>query len=204
MNATKKVTALVGSYRRGGIIDQTTDEILLGAREAGAETEKIVLLDKRIEFCTNCRACTQQPSERRGECVIADDMKEILDILDSSDALILATPLNYWTVSAVFKRFIERTVCYAYWPWGKHAPAMRSKKLDKVAVVVVSSAAPSFLVGLMSNIVRLMKSYAKALGAKPIGALKVGMIADKPDVKISARVRAKANALGRKLVERSK
>ncbi len=199
MEKVKKVTALVGSYRRGGIIDQATDEILAGAREAGAETHKVFLLDKRIEFCTNCRSCTQQEGSRRGECVIADDMQEILDILDSSDSLILASPLNYWTVTAVFKRFIERTVCYAYWPWGKHAPSMRSKALNKTAAVVISSAAPSFLVGLMSNVARLMKSYAKALGAKPIGVLKIGMIADKPDVKISERMKAKAKALGKKL-----
>lgn len=54
-----KVLAIVGSYRKGGIIDTATDEILASAREEGAEAEKIYLIDKHIEFCTNCRSCTQ-------------------------------------------------------------------------------------------------------------------------------------------------
>ena len=55
-----KVTAIVGSYRKGGTVDRVIDEILAAAREAGAETTKIYLIDKHIEFCTNCRECTQR------------------------------------------------------------------------------------------------------------------------------------------------
>ena len=48
------VTAIVGSYRKGGIIDTAVDELLASAREEGAETAKIYLTDRQIEFCTNC------------------------------------------------------------------------------------------------------------------------------------------------------
>ena len=70
-------------------------------------------------------------------------MNAILDEIDRSDALVLASPMNFWTVTAVMKRFIERLICFAYWPWGMHAPKMRNKLKTKRAVVVVSSAAPS-------------------------------------------------------------
>jgi len=53
-----KVTAIVGSYRKGGIVDSVIDEILSSAREEGAEVSKIYLIDRHIEFCTNCRRCT--------------------------------------------------------------------------------------------------------------------------------------------------
>ena len=66
-----RITAIVGSYRKDGIIDTAIDEFLASAREEGAEVEKIYLIDKHIEFCTNCRTCTQQDGERRGQCVIA-------------------------------------------------------------------------------------------------------------------------------------
>jgi len=54
-----RITALVGSYRKGGVIDRAVEEILAAARESGAETTKIYLIDEPIEFCANCRACTQ-------------------------------------------------------------------------------------------------------------------------------------------------
>jgi multimeric flavodoxin WrbA len=109
-----KVTAVVGSYRRGGIVESA--ELLAAARAGGAEVEKIHLLYRQVEFCTNCRACTLEPGAERGRCTIADDVPAILDSLDASDAFVLASPVNFWTVTALMKRFIERTVCSGYCP----------------------------------------------------------------------------------------
>ncbi len=64
MNAPVKITAILGTYRKGGVIDSAVEEILAAAREAGAETAKIYLIDRHIEFCTNCRTCTQQEGEQ--------------------------------------------------------------------------------------------------------------------------------------------
>jgi multimeric flavodoxin WrbA len=74
MNNHIKVTAIVGSYRKDGIIDKAVGELLTSAKREGAEVTKIYLIDKHIEFCTNCRTCTQQQGQRRGKCIIADDM----------------------------------------------------------------------------------------------------------------------------------
>ena len=79
---------------------------------------KIYLIDKHIEFCANCRTCTQQEGQTRGQCSTIDDMRGILDEIERPDAIVLASPMNFWTVTAIMKRFIERLVCYAYWPWG--------------------------------------------------------------------------------------
>jgi multimeric flavodoxin WrbA len=51
-------------------------------------------------------------------------------------AVMLGSPMNFWTVTALMKRFIERLVCYAYWPWGIVAPQTRKGPRDKRAVVV--------------------------------------------------------------------
>ena len=72
MKKNTRVTAIVGSYRKGGIIDSAVDEILAGARKEGALVSKILLIDRHIEFCTNCRTCTQQPGPQRGKCIIDD------------------------------------------------------------------------------------------------------------------------------------
>jgi len=194
-----KITAILGTYRKGGVIDAAVDEILAAAREAGAETAKIYLIDRHIEFCTNCRTCTQQEGDRRGPCPIDDDMNGLLDEIERSDAIVLASPMNFWTVTAVMKRFIERLVCYAYWPWGNMGPKVRNIPKTKRAVVVISSACPSLLARLMTRMVGLMKGCAKLLGAKKADLLFIGLAAGEPKADIGSRARKRARRLGKKL-----
>ena len=195
-----KITAIVGTYRKQGIIDTVIDEILSSARDEGAEISKIYLIDKHIEFCTNCRACTQEKAVLRGRCPIDDDMDSILDEIEGSDAIVLGSPINFGTVTAVMKRFIERLVCLAYWPWGMMGPKHRIKIKGKFALIVVSSAAPSLLVRLQTGIVGLLKSASSLLGSGRTAVLHVGLSAGKQHQAISERTRKKAQLSGKKLV----
>ncbi len=197
-----KITAIVGTYRKGGVVDRAVDEILASAQAAGAATNKIYLLDRHIEFCTNCRTCNQQEGVRRGDCPIQDEMRAILDEVEQSDAIVLASPMNFWSVTALMKRFIERLVCFAYWPWGKAAPKIRNKRKTKRAVIVASSAAPALIARLMTGMVGLMKSAAGLLGAKTTGVLFVGLAAGEPDSDLGQRAKRKAQRLGRALAGR--
>ena len=199
MEKQVRITAIIGSYRKGGIIDQTVDEMLASAREAGAETTKIYLVDTRIEFCTNCRLCAQQDGAARGVCPIADQMGDVLDQVEASDSIILASPTNFATVTALMKRFIERLVCYAYWPWGAAAPKARARHLPRRAVLVASSAAPALLARLGTSIVKLLKQAAGLLGAKTVGVLFIGLAARQNRQDPGERVRKKARLLGKKL-----
>lgn len=194
-----KIIAILGTYRKNGVIDAAVDEILASAREAGAETAKVHLIDRHIEFCTNCRACTQQEGDRRGACPLDDDMKGLLDDIERSDAIVLASPMNFWTVTAVMKRFIERLVCYAYWPWGKHSPKTRNIPKTKRAVVVISSACPALLARLMTRMTGLLKTCARLLGAKTVDVLFIGLAAGEVKTDIGDRARKKARRLGKKL-----
>ncbi len=80
----KKILGIVGSYRRGGIIDQTVSEVLAAAAEGGAEIEKVYLLDKHIAFCNNCRRCTQTKGTKPGGCVHHDDMGDLIDLIEGA------------------------------------------------------------------------------------------------------------------------
>jgi len=199
MERKTKLIAIVGSYRKGGMIDRTVDEMLAAAREAGAETTKIYLTDIRIEFCTNCRLCSQQDGAARGVCPIADQMNDVLDQVEASDGLILASPTNFATVTALMKRFIERLVCYAYWPWGMPAPKVRNEQMPRRAVLVASSAAPAFLARWATSLVKLLKQAARLLGARTIGVLFIGLAACEERQAPDERVRRRARLLGTKL-----
>ncbi|MHC4156406.1 MAG: flavodoxin family protein [Planctomycetota bacterium] len=193
----KKIVGIVGSYRKGHIIDGAVSAVLEGAQEAGAQTKKIYLLDKHIEFCDNCRACTQEKDVSRGKCVHDDDMEEILREIDGADGIVLGSPVNFSTVTALMKRFIERLIVFVYWPWTNAGPKMRSKTPDKKAVLVTSSAAPAFMGRIMMpNALSVMKAAAKCIGAKVIARLYFGLVAGEKNRKLDPKALAKAFEAG--------
>ena len=196
-----KVVAIVGSYRQGGTIDTAVEAILEGAREKGAETEVVQLRDAHVEFCRNCRICTQQPGAERGTCPIEDDMDRILRELESADVVVLGSPVNYWNVTAIFRRFMERLLGFAYWPWGNPGPMLRKTVPTRKAVLVASSAAPGFLIPLMTGAARALRTTAAMLGAKPVARLWIGLAGKQPDQPISPKVLEHARKIGMKLAQ---
>lgn len=165
---TKKTVAIMGTYRRGCVTEQTVDAILGAIGKRGGQSEKVVLLDEKIEFCRNCRTCTQEDGDRRrGRCVIEDDMDGVLAKIDAADAVILAAPVNFSNTTAIMKRFIERLICYTYWPWGKMIPVNRIKRSEKRALLFTSSGAPAIINRIiMPCPLKALKIAANVMGAR--------------------------------------
>lgn len=193
---SKRVVAIVGSYRKGGTTDTAVEAILEGARNKGAETRTFYLRDEHIEFCTNCRQCMQEPGPERGRCVQKDDLGPMLEEIEAADAIVLGSPVNCYNVTAIFRRMMERLVGAAYWPWGQNAPSARTKKMERKAVLVASSAMPGFLIPLATGAARALRLTAGMLGAKPVGNLWIGLVAGEPHHTLSARIRERAQRLG--------
>lgn len=100
----KKVLILSSSPRRGGNSDTLCDDLLRGARDAGHEAEKIFLRDLRIGCCNGCGACS-----RHGlPCPQRDDAAAVIDKMVRADAIVLATPVYFYTMSAQLKTLIDR------------------------------------------------------------------------------------------------
>jgi len=192
----KRVVAVVGSYRMGGATESAVEAVLEGARAKGAETRTFHLRDQHIEFCKNCRACTQTPGTERARCGQEDDLEPMLREIEAADAVVLASPVNYYNVTAIFRRFLERLLGFAYWPWGQNGPALRSKAQPRKAVLVAASAAPGFLIPLMTGAPRALRLAAGMMGAKPAGKLWIGLTAGKPDYTLSERTLKRARHMG--------
>lgn len=195
----KKVIAVNGSYRRAGVTVQALEEALAGAREAGAETEMVNLLDSKIEFCTNCRGCMQDPGPKRGLCPLNDDMAGILDRLEAADAVIFGAPVNCFNVNALTRRFMERMAGYGYWPWGAAAPKYRTAVGGKKAALVTSTAMPAFFGRFFTGAVRALKYCARGLGAEVAGTMFTGLAAARELPQLTAAEKKKARALGWRL-----
>lgn len=102
----KKVLILSGSPRKGGNSDILCDEFAKGALAAGNEVEKIFVCDKKIHPCTGCYFCR----EHGGKCAFNDDMGEILQKIIDCDALVLSSPVYFYSICAQLKAVIDRTV----------------------------------------------------------------------------------------------
>ena len=193
------IVAVVGSYRKGGIIDQAVDHVLAAASEHGASTRKIYLLDKRIEFCTNCRCCTQTTGLLPGHCVHQDDMQEMLTELEDAQVVILASPMNFGQVTALMKRFIERMLPYAYWPWGKMIPSVRRKGKHHKAVLVTSSTMPAFVGRIMTGIFGTLREAANVMGARVAGRLYIGSVGLSSDQQLPEAAIRRARRIGTRI-----
>lgn len=106
---SKKVLVLSASPRKGGNSDLLSDQLMLGAQQAGHHAEKIFLKDKKINYCTGCATCFNG----KKSCPQKDDMAEILEKMIAADVIVMATPVYFYTMNAQMKTLIDRT-CSRY------------------------------------------------------------------------------------------
>lgn len=120
-----KITVINGSPKgREGNTNAMVTAFLKGAQKAGATTVNIFLSEKEIKHCRGCFACW---FDTPGQCVIKDEMSEIIAQGEGTDILVLATPIKYANISSMLKVFIERmlVLCNPYFeitPEGNRHP----------------------------------------------------------------------------------
>jgi len=103
-----RVLGIAGSPRRGGNTDLLLAEVMKGAASRGAEVKTVILDDLKIAPCQHCDACLET-----GRCKIEDDMQMVYDELMKADRIVLASPMQFMTVTTQMKAMIDR--CQSLW-----------------------------------------------------------------------------------------
>jgi multimeric flavodoxin WrbA len=116
--------------------------------------------------------------------------------IEAADAVVLASPVNYYNVTAIFRRFLERLLGFTYWPWGQNGPMLRNKTQPRKAVLLAAAGMPGFLLPLATGAPRALRLAAGMMGAKPVGKLWIGLTAGKPDYAVSERTLKRARRMG--------
>ena len=101
---SKRILVLSTSPRIGGNSETLADVFIKGAEEAGHETKKICLYDKKIEFCKGCLGC-----QTTGKCILRDDAERIIAQMKAMDVLVFATPIYFYEMSGQMKTLLDRT-----------------------------------------------------------------------------------------------
>jgi multimeric flavodoxin WrbA len=102
---TKKVLILKGSPREKGNSATLADQLRAGAEGEGAEVESVYLHALDISPCDGCFFC-----EGSGVCAVDDDMQSLYPKLREADAIVIASPVYWFTYSAQIKLCVDRWV----------------------------------------------------------------------------------------------
>jgi len=101
-----KVTVFNGSPRgRDSNTHRIVKPLLEGAREAGADTEEVFLVERDIKHCRGCFGCWGRTP---GRCVINDEMLGLMELFLESDYVGLGTPVYSMYMTGLLKSFMDR------------------------------------------------------------------------------------------------
>jgi multimeric flavodoxin WrbA len=103
-----RVLGINGSPRIGGNTDILLDKALEGARNEGAAAEKIML--NELDFVP-CQEEEYDRIKENGFSVIEDDMQIVFSKIRESQAVILASPIFFSSLTAQAKMMIDRFQC---------------------------------------------------------------------------------------------
>lgn len=114
-----QITGFVGSPRKNGNTDHLISEILKCASGKGIDTKAVYLNDLNVRECQACMQC----KDASLRCAVDDDMQQLYPLIESSDVLLLGSPIYIGNITGMMKTFIDRWYAYAGVPEGKKLPA---------------------------------------------------------------------------------
>ena len=110
---SKQILILKGSPREKGNSATLADRVAAGALQAGAQVESIYLHSLDIRPCDACELCKEPGSG----CVIEDDMQPLYPKLAGADAIVLASPIYWFTFTAQLKVCMDRWYAFQSSKW---------------------------------------------------------------------------------------
>ena len=184
-----KVLGILGSPRIGGNSDVLLDQALAGAREAGAEIEKIILSQKKIAGCLDCGKCNET-----GVCIIKDDMGDIHKKVLEADALIHSVPVYFWAMTSQMKAYLDRWCAFFDEQWGMqkaYRPKFKEKKIALITLCGDSNTSAG------DPIVHSFKNTSDFAGLTWVGVVQASA-SSKGEIARNEAVKKKAFDLGKK------
>lgn len=98
-----KILVITGSPRKNGNSNTLADNFIKGAQEVGHTVVRFDSAFKNVHPCIACNKCGMN-----GQCVFKDDFEFVKANIIDSDAVVFATPMYYFGISAQIKAVIDR------------------------------------------------------------------------------------------------
>jgi len=181
----KTILILKGSPRERGNSSVLAGQVAVGAEAGGASVESFYLHGMDIRPCDGCDFCKET-----GVCVIKDDMQKLYPKLLAADAVVLASPIYWFTYSAQLKLCIDRW--YAIWNFKQDM-----FKGKPIGIVLTYGDTDIYTSGGI-NAIHTFETMCRFLKADVIGMV-YGSASDVGDVEKQPELMEQAYQLGKKL-----
>ncbi len=181
------VIALKSSPRPQSNSNALADQAIAGAQAAGAQVESIELHRMSIQPCDACDGCQGATDD---PCVIEDDMQALYPKLRRADAIVIASPVYWFALSAQAKLCIDRWYALD----GPQGSALAGKQFG---LVLTYGDSDPFASGAI-NAIRAFQDMCRYIRAG-IAGIVCGSASKPGDIQRQAEVMARAFDLGRKL-----
>ena len=184
----KTVLVLKGSPRKNGNSSVLADQAAEGARQKGAEVASFRIDEMDIRPCDACDFC----QDTNGICVIKDDMQALYPKIRDAHAIVIASPIYWFTISAQIKLCIDR--------WYAFEPIKREVWPDKkIGIILTYGDSDPYNSGAV-NAIHTFQSMFDYLGVD-IAGIVYGSASDIGEVEMQPELMEKAYQLGEKLVQ---
>lgn len=128
--------AFNGSPRKKWNTGVLLENVVEGARAAGAEAELVHLYDLDFKGCASCFAC-----KRKGvvleQCATRDDLLPVLKKVRECDAVVLGAPVYFGCVSGEMRSFMERLL-FPYRSYDKGSRSLFGRKIRSAFVYTMN------------------------------------------------------------------
>jgi len=182
----KNILVLKASPRENGNSSTLADQAAKAARDAGAQVESYNLHNLDIRPCDGCDTCR----ETGGVCVIKDDMQTLYPLLRKADAILLASPIYWFTMNAQLKACIDR------W-YAMELPGGSELMGKAFGIILAYGDSDPYNSGAV-NAIHTFQSMFRYLKADLVG-LVYGTANDIGDAASQPELMEKASQLGRKV-----
>ena len=183
----KHVLIFKGSPREKGNSSILAEKAAEGAKAAGAEVESFTLHNMHIRPCDACDTC-----QETGVCVLMDDMQTLYPKLRGAEAIVIASPIYWFTISAQTKLFIDRWYALE----STQGNALKGKQFG---ILLTYGDTDPYSSGAI-NAIRTFQDMMRYLGAD-IGGIVYGTASNEGDVLSQPKLMERAFMLGKKLGE---
>ncbi|MFC2033303.1 flavodoxin family protein [Chloroflexota bacterium] len=183
----KKILVVMGSPRKEGNSAILAHSVIAGAKSAGADVEGVYLHEMNIKPCDACEACRKNDNR---ECIIDDHMQELYPKLCEADALVIASPIYYFTISAQTKLFMDR-----WYSLGVEKDSAINGK--QVGIILTYAGSGPFTSGAV-NAIRTFQDTFDYLGANLVSIV-YGKASEAGEIKAERDLMEKAYKMGQQL-----
>jgi len=187
------VLGISGSPRLKGNTDILLEKALSASASKGVKTEKVVLNNLKMIPCQECETVKDD-----GTCKIEDDFQSLYEKIMKADAIIVASPIFFGSLSAQTKIMIDRFQCY----W-RYKYVLKKAKLKKKKPGAFISVEGSTREDFFDNAKVIIKNFFTVIDIKYEEELLFGGLDEKGDILKHKDYLNKASVLGENIINKA-